>query len=1214
MYLKRLQVHGFKSFALRTGLEFSPGITAVVGPNGSGKSNIADSLRWVLGEQNMRQLRGKRSEDIIFAGGHGRAPLGMAEVTLTLDNTSNWLPSEFSEVTVMRRAFRSGESDYLINGTKVRLKDVIALLNQARIGHDSYTIIGQGLVDQALSARAEERRGLFEDAAGIRQFQVQRNDAEQRLTLTHGNLSRLHDILTEIEPRLGPLAEQARRARDFITARAELDRTQREWYGIQWGMAQHQLETSAASETHTSTRVEALRGALTSQEVEQIALRERRTALLTTINELRRQRGEAMSHIQGLERDLAVAKERATSVERAQRDLSGEQATVRQSQSDLMSSIAQMEETLFGSEEAIDVTAEGIAVLESSLHRSRQEQEREDARLRGAQRDVMGAQARVTATQTELTRQHKQVTDRQMALATRRAQLEQVQSRADEAQARLDNMRVAHESQRIEMSDKQIEREAGAQEIAVTQADLEQQRAALADIQRERRSLVDRLKLLHEWSTANGDPTVALAVIEALPEDERPTVLGTIAQIVQTPAEYDVAVEAALGPFLHALVAASEDDAWRCAAILRASLTSRVMILWPAEGAASSGEDSRALTTLLGTQSEPVPALLHALLGTMRLHSGEADDLRWQLKDASIVTTNGEVAHPAGWLALGRPKTESGESVLSRARELRTLPESIEATDQAIQRGDERLAGLRTVLERQRDAQAARERDIKAREARLADGAKLLGQAQRETEKATSEAQVSGAVEQQLTAELLNLENEIAGAETRLAEAEALFYQHNATLEAVQEVAEVALATARMQQDDLAKRRTALAVQRQEQKALQQRLEMARVQVRDLETQLARRDERLAEMTQGSADVAAAIVRYTGELEEQRVIARGISAQLGAQEADAATIDRRLTELEKTQATERVELTQAETDFRRAALEAQRARDGIETLRAQMTEEMSEDDVRRIIEGDDTEEPPIALPPDEFAKMRKQIDNLRGRLKSLGGYDPEAPQAYDELKTRFEFLTTQVRDLEDASARLRAVIMELDSTMRRRFEETFQAVNTRFGVHFTTLFGGGAARLELTQPKRSAKESDDETAEEVPDPTIAKKTALGGIEVYVQIPGKKVQDLALLSGGERAMVSAALLFALLETNPPPFCLLDEVDAALDESNVVRFCEILQTVAHQTQFIVITHNRVTMTHASAIYGVSMTDSVSRILSMRLAENESASTLPRLQAGA
>jgi chromosome segregation protein len=283
-------------------------------------------------------------------------------------------------------------------------------------------------------------------------------------------------------------------------------------------------------------------------------------------------------------------------------------------------------------------------------------------------------------------------------------------------------------------------------------------------------------------------------------------------------------------------------------------------------------------------------------------------------------------------------------------------------------------------------------------------------------------------------------------------------------------------------------------------------------------------------------------------------------------------------------------------------VEAQRARDAIETLLRQIREDLAGDDdtdpqvlLNALMSGqaDDAD----ALTPEEMTRLRRQIDQLRTHIKNLGGYDPDAPQAYEELKTRFDFLSGQVRDMEQASTNLRLIIVELDATMRRQFEETFQLVNERFQRHFTTLFRGGTARLELTAPRRELND-DDEDEEEVATP---KRTGFGGVEVFVQIPGKRVQDLSLLSGGERAMVSVALLFALLETNPPPFCLLDEVDAALDEANVVRFCEILETLAEATQFIVITHNRVTMTHASAIYGVSMGgDSVSRVLSMRLAE--------------
>src|SRR5262245_27945761 len=310
VYLKRLELHGFKSFAPRTALEFSPGITAIVGPNGAGKSNLADSIRWVLGEQSMRLLRGRRGDDVIFAGGQGRATMKMAEVGLVLDNSSSWLPSQYAEVTIARRSFRSGDTEYLTNGQRVRLRDVLLLLAQARIGHDSYTVIGQGLVDQALSLRAEERRGLFEDAAGIRQFQAQRNDAEQKLTLTQSNLARLRDILGEIEPRLAPLAEQARRATAFQSSRAELTRLRRIWYRRQWHELLAAREQAERDERDRETQIQRLHDALAVEEGLIMELRAQRDALLADIEVLRRERGETGARLQTIERELAVAQER----------------------------------------------------------------------------------------------------------------------------------------------------------------------------------------------------------------------------------------------------------------------------------------------------------------------------------------------------------------------------------------------------------------------------------------------------------------------------------------------------------------------------------------------------------------------------------------------------------------------------------------------------------------------------------------------------------------------------------------------------------------------------------------------------------------------------------------------------------------------------------------------------------------------------------------
>ncbi|MDE3230710.1 MAG: AAA family ATPase, partial [Chloroflexota bacterium] len=409
------------------------------------------------------------------------------------------------------------------------------------------------------------------------------------------------------------------------------------------------------------------------------------------------------------------------------------------------------------------------------------------------------------------------------------------------------------------------------------------------------------------------------------------------------------------------------------------------------------------------------------------------------------------------------------------------------------------------------------------------------------------------------------------------------------------------------QGDDLNRARMTLALHKQEVTTLGQRAEQLRGQLREFEAQLSRRDERLKSIAEQREQLETSTSEQESVITILRERVRSLGEALRTSDETQAEMERQTASLERGQSAERQELARLEVEYRRAIVDAQRARDALETLAAQIRDELGaedDDDPLLAIVGaadgaEDSAEPEPQPSPEEQAKMRRQIDSLRSRLKNLGGYDPEAPQQYAELKTRYDFLSSQITDMQTASTNLRQIIAELDATMKRQFVETFHKVNERFQRHFVTLFSGGAARLELTAPRREQSEDDEEEASgEVRTP---RKTSFGGVEVFVQIPGKRVQDLSLLSGGERAMVSAALLFALLETNPPPFCLLDEVDAALDEANVVRFCDILKQLAERTQFIVITHNRVTMTHANAIYGVSMgADSVSRVLSMRLAE--------------
>jgi chromosome segregation protein len=1220
VYLKRLELQGFKSFAARTELEFTPGVTAIVGPNGSGKSNVADAVRWVLGEQSMRQLRGKKSEDIIFAGAQGKAAMGMAEVSLLLDNSAGWLPSEYTEVKITRRSYRSGENEYLVNSNKVRLKDVLLLLSQARIGHDSYTVVGQGLIDATLSLRAEERRSLFEDAAGIRHFQAQRDEAENKLLQTEQNLGRLHDILAEIEPRLAPLAEQARRAREYAAVHAEYQSRLSAWYTQQWQRLQAQRQSAEEREAERNDELARVQGDLGARDERLQELRGERERVTLQVNSLRKARGELMGQMQTLERNVAVAEERLGSLTRQAGELLLEQEQQRQQTEAAEQRMLALQQQLEGLGDRVMAGDEAIRELELSVATLRQRQEQEDARLRAVQRDVIQIQTRLGASQTELGRLQRQLGERNRALATRRETLAQSQDRLNVAQAKLETQQQQLAAAQGEEELLEGRRQQLAQAVSEGQQEQEQLREALGDARRERRSVADRLALLREWrSNLSGYGDGVRALLQA-PAGKTPPILGTVAQLASAPEGLEVALEAALGPLLQAVVVRSADDALACLDYLRSVRGGRVLLVWadgglhhegvPGGTESSSHAEKGPDSYLGGRASAFVSAapeysdLFQRLLGDtvvvenlvssanvleaaargnvagVQSHAAGSRAAA-SLVPQRIVTVTGEVLHVQGWLSGGQGAEET-QGILARERELRELPGQVEQHDTTITKLEALLNQARQTQETRKQEMTTLERETQQVVARIAGLTREMQGLRQAAERALSELHVGRTVEEQLAGEVAGLEQELAAAQVRVAEQELALRDANERAEEVQEEVEEQARTFRERQDTLNRQRTALAVQRQEEKALAQNLEQQRTQARESGAQMKRRAERLSEMEQQSHALSMQTEQQKAELEQVRAAAGEVGARLRESEEQAATYNQQLLDLERGLSSLRQEQAKLEVEYRRCLLDAQRSRDALEALLQQMQEELGFSDPAllslngSVVDGAQIEDR-------DASALRRQVDGLRARLKELSNHDPNAPQEYEEARERYEFLNSQVQDMETAATNLRQLIGELDTTMKRQFEETFHTVNEHFRRHFTTLFRGGSAHLELTAPKDEERNG-----------------PAGGVEVLVQPPGKKVQDLSLLSGGERALVSAALLFALLETNPPPFCLMDEVDAALDESNVVRFCDILTALSERTQFIVITHNRVTMTAAGAIYGVSMgADSVSRILSMRLA---------------
>jgi chromosome segregation protein len=1247
LYLKRLEMLGFKSFAVRTVLEFSPGITAVIGPNGAGKSNVADAMRWVLGEQSMRQLRGKKSDDIIFVGGHGKAALGMAEVSLTIDNSTGWVPSAYSEITVTRRSYRSGENEYLINKQKVRLKDVVLLLAQARIGHDSYTVVGQGLIDAALSLRAEERRGLFEDAAGIRPYQVQRVDAENRLRQTEQNLERLRDIVAEIEPRLEPLAEQARRAIEFRQLNSELHEVLLTWYALQWRRLRTTRERTDIAEQEQAQKVQQMEHELQAADEHRAALRAKRQSAQAAIVEAREACSQANEIVQRLERELAVSQERITGLERQRAEQQDEERQLRERLIAAQRRVVDLEEQCELADEAIDNDAASLAIQEGEVAKAQREYEMDERRLRNAQSELIQVQARLGASQSDLGRQQKHLGERNRTLAARRESIAQTQQSLRALEARLIEEGARLEAARQEEQQSTQRKQAITRAIADAQQEIERLKATLAEAERLRRTVADRLNILKNWRSSLSGYSDGVRALLRVPEGKLSAIIGPVPQLGIASAGLEAALEAALGPYLQAVVVQTREDARACLDYLRATKAGKAMVVWM-DRDSSQVEAQNILDAQLQAEEATLGRLLadlptlkdhvhglawrfiqceqryqalfcnmlrgtvivddletaHKLLDSL-LHLPGAPTATYQIE--KFVARGGELIHIDGWLAGGSGKDGGQQGLLAYERELRELPQQLAEHLALIDRLNASISEVQRSQEARRVEQNAVEKQLQKNVARVNDLNRAMNETLHEQERLRTELQLANSVEQQLAAELAGLEQEMQAALERVRAHEKSQREMTGLVEELQREVEERTIVYRRQQDELGKARTALAVKRQEAKSLRQQLQVQQTQAQDLKAQVEQHITRMKEAEERHKALQESVVSHRLELEKAQKRTEILTHALRVAEEEAGEIDQQVIALEQEVLQMRHAMSELEVAYRHCLLESQKARDAVDALLEQLQEEMGITDPRELVRyaANDYK---VAEVPDEsdenmssnetevlsqeeeaqLRKLRRRVDSLRSRLKALGGSDPDAPQQYEETRTRYEFLTTQTADMEQAALQLHTIISQLDVTMARQFESTFQAVNTRFREHFTTLFNGGSARLELIVARN---EENGSHASNMP----------AGVEVIVQPPGKKVQDLSLLSGGERALVSAALLFALLEINPPPFCLLDEVDAALDESNLIRFCDILKRLAQRTQFIVITHSRVTMIEAQVIYGVSMgSDSVSRVLSLKLEE--------------
>jgi chromosome segregation protein len=1194
MRIKKIVIQGFKTFARRTEFVFDPGVTAIVGPNGSGKSNIADAVRWCLGEQSFGLLRSKKTADVIFSGSDKKARLSMATVSLTLDNSDGELPIDFTEVEIARRAYRDGENEYLLNGQRVRLQDITELLAPSGLGKRTYAVIGQGLIDQVLSLKPEERRTLFEEAAGITGYQSKRATALRRLDATQQNLERVQDIIAEISPRLKYLKRQAERARERDQIEADLQGLLRQWYGYRWHHVLDQLKQHRATEESTRETVAARQQRLSEIGARIEELRATQGRLRSQLNELHLASSEKHREAEKLGRQLAVAQERRRQLQARQEEMERELAQLRVQQETVAARIVELRQSVEDAQISFRQQQDQVRQLQLQLDQRQQERgellnklEESQQRLRRIREQIADRRSRLEQVAEQRSVLQSETQGHEQTLQQIQAKIQELAQEANRAEAAQSKLAAEEDQLREQMASLQaqveeLRRKLEAAETVRVQAD------RAVDRLQTRYDLLARLR-----NEGAGYASGVRAVLQAN-GDQLSGILGTVASQLHVPAELDKAIETALGGAFQNVITESWDDAQRAVEYLKQSRQGRATFL-PLERLYVPNEiPAPNVPGILGNAVHLVhfdqrvaPAaqqLLNRVWVADSLESARRalDTIRGGPRP-TVVTVTGEIVRPGGAITGGSDNRRRDDSVLAREREFRELPQQLEEAQKQASQAREASLELAEQLERNQAAleQAQERRTELARQIRqqqqqldeqrmnLAQAQQRAGWQQERIQQIQTSLEQLDTQEQRLRAELATLSEEERAAQETVTAAEATVSSQS--VDALLKTMADLRAAAAQAQGHL-----------RSQEAL---LENQRRSLRNMEEQIQSKAQRLTNLEQ---EIAA----LTGQIDANTQVETGLSGELNALQAEIDPIEAELHKLEEAQkqaeANERHLqhlLRQDETAWNGAQLQLQRTEDALENLRREIAHDFGLADMEKT--ENVPYQPPLPLSAivqqlpilkELPVGLEEEVTEMRARLRRLSNVNPDAPKEYDEAAGRHQFLLTQSEDLEAAAMDLRKVIRELDSRMEAELKRTFEAVSREFVHFFKLLFNGGAARLTLTDP----------------DDIINT-----GIEIVARPPGKRPQSLALLSGGERSLTACALIFAILRVSPTPFCILDEVDAALDEANVDRFREVLEGLDDQTQFILITHNRRTLEASNTIYGITMgDDGVSRVISLRL----------------
>ena len=1180
MYLKRLEMQGFKSFADKTVLEFMPGITSVIGPNGSGKSNISDSIRWILGEQSMKSLRGSKTQDIIFAGTQNRKSLGFAEASLIFDNTDGALPIEYSEVTITRKIYRSGETGYYINKVPCRLKDVVELFMDTGIGRDGYSIIGQGKIDEILSNKSEDRRHIFEEAAGIVKYRTRKEETEKKLEQTKLNLLRINDILTEIEGNLEPLQLQADKAKKYLNYKEELK-------NIEVGLFIYNIEKYKENLKKLVEDEDVMKNTLNQEEGKLEKIKFSKEELKDSIDEI----------ITQIEKMQNIGFESQKEIEKLNSNINVSEAKIQNN----------IENNERYKSEIIELSKK-IANLKNELEQKqykkdnlKQNKEKFEKELNEKEAELKKITEKLTTKELEIEKIKKQVeedTDSkyelQSQVSMQIANYENLEQR--QIQLKQENSNAISELDRVRMSKEDI-----AKEFYEIEANRNKILKAIEEIQNKKQEIDNKLKQFDmEIQEDTNDLRMKQSRCNFLIETEKEKegyqksvksllldcektkelgkgMHGVLANIISVPNEYEVAIEMCLGASLQNIVTETEEDAEKLVEHLKKNNLGRASFLPITSVKGKKLENIKGKRIgIIGIASDLVSynkkyeQIILNLLGRTVVVDNMPNAINVAKENQysfRIITVEGDVINPSGAIT-GGSVAKKTINILGRSREIEELQKQITKLKNKIQKAE------------------------KEKEEYINSSESILDEAQN-LEKSLQEYEIKYATEKQkvetINQNIESIQKRIEQYKTQLSKNE----------ESKAEILESKLQN-QNKIEEITKsneeRQKIIAEFSNSNKESQKYIDDLNLDITNLKISVSSFNESEASIEEMTEIINKEIETHNKNKENKKLQIE-MSEKENIQLKDEIQNFKQEIEKVKLQVTnsdehvEKLKQERIEKNEKLSKKEDEQTAEFkiIEDLKAQITKlevkkNKVEEDITDIINKmwEEYELTPNNVEdykkPENISLTQRKVEQLRSDIKELGSINVDAIDEYKNLKSRYDFMCEQRLDLEDTMAKLRKVIQDMLEIMKEQFREKFEIINKNFGEVFRELFGGGVAEVTLTDTENILE---------------------CGIDITVQPPGKKLQNMTLLSGGEKALTAIALLFAILKINPAPFCVLDEIEAALDDVNVYRYAEYLKKFAKETQFLVITHRKGTMEAADTVYGVTMEEKgISKLLSIKL----------------